>query len=60
MLMISGHDVLAAGEEQPDQSPGGTGGSEGQQAGVDTPPETGTGGGDQAASDWSSASPVTS
>ena len=58
-MLISGHEVLPAGEEQPDQSPGGAGGSGGQQAGVDSQTEVGAGGGDQAASDWSSASPAT-
>ena len=57
-MLISGPAVLPAGAEQSDQSPGGPGGSEGQQAGPHSPPATGAGGGDQTASDWSSAGPA--
>ena len=57
-MLISGHEVLTAGAEQPDQSPGGPGGGGGQQAGADPQTETGTGGGDQAQADWTSASPA--
>ena len=59
-MLISGHEVLPAGEEQPDQSPGGAGGAGGHQAGLDSPAETGAGGGDQAEADRSSASPASS